>query len=661
MARLRSWALSAISPWIILIIAVSCSTAARAGIGFQPISPEELKMTSEPKAPGAPAVILFRQVDRDDNGRTSHEDDYFRVKILTEEGRKYADIEIPFFKESSSVDKIRARTIRPDGSVINFDGQVFEKTIVKAKGVKYLAKTFTLPDVQAGSIVEYFYTINLGEEWIYESHWIVSNELFTKRAKFSLKPYTNTYQTVNFHWSWQGVPTPPKDGPDHIIRLEMNDIAGFQTEDYMPPENELKARVNFTYSEEFQGNDPAAFWKRTGKKMNAKMEDFIDRPNAMERAVSEIVSPSDSPEQKAEKLYTRVQQLRNTFYEVHKSEQEKKRDNEKELPNVEAVWNNGYGDGWQLTWLYLGLVRAAGLEAYGVMVSDRDRYFLNPTQMDSTKLDANVVLLRLNGQDVYCDPGAAYTPFGLLPWQETGVRGLRLDKNGGSWIQTTRVESSVSRIERTANLKLLADTGELEGKVTVTYTGLEASSRRVNQRNQDETARKKFLEDELRESIPVSAEVELVNKSDWKSSSLPLVAEFSLKVPGWAIPAGRRALLTIGLFSAAEKHVFEHDERTHPIYYQYPSTKLDDITIELPDGWRAISLPPEASTDLKSIAFDSKLENDKGRLHLSRKLTTDILMLDAKYYSTLQNFYRMVRTRDEEQIVLLPGTAAASR
>jgi hypothetical protein len=66
----------------------------RAGIGFQPVSPDELKLTTEPLAPGAPAILLYRQVDRDDNGHTSHEDHYFRIKILTEEGRKYADIEI---------------------------------------------------------------------------------------------------------------------------------------------------------------------------------------------------------------------------------------------------------------------------------------------------------------------------------------------------------------------------------------------------------------------------------------------------------------------------------------------------------------------------------------------------------------------------------------
>jgi len=51
--------------------------------------------------PGAPAVILYRQVDRDD-GRTAHEDNYVRIKILTDEGRKYANVEIPFLKDQET-------------------------------------------------------------------------------------------------------------------------------------------------------------------------------------------------------------------------------------------------------------------------------------------------------------------------------------------------------------------------------------------------------------------------------------------------------------------------------------------------------------------------------------------------------------------------------
>ena len=33
-----------------------------------------------------------------------------------------------------------------------------EQMIVKAKGVKYMAKVIVLPDVQVGSIIEYRYT-----------------------------------------------------------------------------------------------------------------------------------------------------------------------------------------------------------------------------------------------------------------------------------------------------------------------------------------------------------------------------------------------------------------------------------------------------------------------------------------------------------------------
>src|ERR1700729_2796650 len=119
--------------FLVLAAAKYPSLKARASEGFQPISPEELKMTSEPLAPGAPAIILYRDVVRDDSGRgTIHEDNYYRIKILTDEGRKYANIEIPFLKGIDQVVHIRARTTKPDGSVIDFDDKVFEQSLLKS-------------------------------------------------------------------------------------------------------------------------------------------------------------------------------------------------------------------------------------------------------------------------------------------------------------------------------------------------------------------------------------------------------------------------------------------------------------------------------------------------------------------------------------------------
>ncbi len=129
---------------VIFTALVIARTHVVSGDEWLPISPEELKMTSEPKASGAPAIILYRQIDRDDSdSRTPHEYNYVREKIFTEEGRKYADVEIPFFKENENVHSIKARTIRPDGTIVNFDGKIYEKEIVKARGLKYLAKTIS--------------------------------------------------------------------------------------------------------------------------------------------------------------------------------------------------------------------------------------------------------------------------------------------------------------------------------------------------------------------------------------------------------------------------------------------------------------------------------------------------------------------------------------
>src|SRR5271166_6176167 len=95
----RSSLISCFAALAFLAIATGRPTMLSAGDRFQAVSAEELAMKSEPLAPGAPAIILLRQVDRDDNGTTSHEDNYVRIKILTGEGRKYADVEIPFLKD----------------------------------------------------------------------------------------------------------------------------------------------------------------------------------------------------------------------------------------------------------------------------------------------------------------------------------------------------------------------------------------------------------------------------------------------------------------------------------------------------------------------------------------------------------------------------------
>ena len=380
----------------------------------------------------------------------------------------------------------------------------------------------------------------------------------------------------------------------------------------------------------------------------------------MEEAVAQIVSPNDPPEAKARKIYARVQGLRNTSYEVEKTQKEEKRAKEKPAKNVEEVWKHGYGNSVELPWLFLGLARAAGLEAYGCWIADRSEYFFNPKLVQSERLRDNIVVVKVNGKDIYLDPGAALVPFGMLPWSETQAPGIRLDNQGGTWIRTPLPGSAESQMRRVANLRLL-EAGDLEGTLTVSFTGLEALRWRVGLRNADEVARKKSLEEHVKALIPASAEAELTKKPDWSNSEMPFVAEFAVKVPGWASGSGRRLLVPVGVFAASEKHIFEHSERIHPVYYAYPYGDLDDVTIELPAQWQAVAVPKARTRNGDNTAYSLKVEDNRRTLHITRQLNVDIFILEKDRYSILRNFFQAVRAGDEEQIIVESGPGGASQ
>jgi transglutaminase-like putative cysteine protease len=621
-----------------------------------PIDPADLKMTSEPKAPGAPAIYLYRQVDRKDLGHANSEYNYIRIKILTDEGRKYANVEIPYTKSVAGISNIRARTIHPDGSVANFDGKVYENTITKSKTQKYLAKTFSVPDVQVGSIVEYHYTYDFKDGYVYGSYWVVGEDLFTKSAKFSLVPYNR----FPLHWDWPaGLPAgtdPPKQGPDGIIRMNSVDVPPFHVEDDMPPEHELRFRVDFVYNSEAFEENPDRFWKKFGKKQFDETDKFTDKRKAMEQAVAQIISPSDSADAKLRKIYARCQQLTNLDFVP--STEWVKYDKQKEN-NVEDVWKNGVGFGRNINLLFLALIRAAGFEAYYVRLAGRSEYFFNKSRMNEEELNADAVLVKSAGQDLVLDPATKFAPYGLLPWQETGVTGLRIDKDGGTWIQTLVPESADCKVIRQGDFKL-DDDGTLEGTATITYTGLEALRLRLSAIFADDTEKKSDLEEGLKDTIPVVSEVELTNKPDWQGADYKFVAQYHVKVPGWASSAGKRALVPLGVFSGQQRRAFEHADRTYPIYFAFMYQTEDQTKINIPPGWKIDSLPKETHLDAKAVEYRISVAAKDNSLEVDRTFRSEVLLLPVVHYSNLRNIYQQIRTGDETQAVLLPGANSAA-
>ncbi len=621
-----------------------------------PVSPEELALRSEPLAPQAPAIYLYRQVDRDDD--TSLVRVYNRIKILTEEGRDQANIKINYRKDRQRVRGIEARTIRPDGSIVEFTGSPYDQTLVKGQDHTYSAKVLTLTDVQVGSIIEYRYVLSLGEGYVYDSNWVLNETLFTKRAKFSLVP--NQYYALS--WSWPlGLPpgTKPPEKIHGKIQMETNNVTAFVEEEYMPPESAVKMRVDFIYYEVGTADkDPVKFWQRYGKRLYGKFDDFIDQPAIMRKTVATIVSSDDSAATKARKLYVWVQKLRNLSFERRRSEAEAKREDLNVIRDAEDVLKYGYGSGDQINWLYAALVRAAGLQAHAVHIAPRNDYFFTPAMMNPHQLSTYVIQLNIDGIDIFVDPGTAFTPFEVLPWTETAVKGLRLDERGGTWVNTPAPQAAQSRIERRATLQLNS-AGTLEGKLQVTFHGLTALSLRLNARLDDATERKNTLEQLIKSYVPTGIDVTLSNTPDWDSATLTMAAEFDLKIAGWVQPAGNRALFPAALFGAEVRHDFDHASRVHPIYFRYPYSYDDEVTVRLPSGWRVGTLPPAQNEAFRGLEYKMKVVEQEGGLQLQRHLLQGHFLLTVPYYDILRDFFQQVRAGDEQQVILLRATNAA--
>ena len=130
---------------------------AQSGENWGTVPQQDLELKDNSARPGDSAMILERRVYTDDEKRIQTE--WRRIKIFSEAGTAYADIQIPYSAKNNSIEDIHARTVHSDGTVIPFSGAVFDKNIVKYKKFRYNAKVFSLPGVEVGSVIEYSFAM----------------------------------------------------------------------------------------------------------------------------------------------------------------------------------------------------------------------------------------------------------------------------------------------------------------------------------------------------------------------------------------------------------------------------------------------------------------------------------------------------------------------
>lgn len=224
---------------------------------FQQPTDEELKMTADPKAPGAAAVYLY--IEEIDNDPIHFKSIYVRIKVLQEKGKELATVEIPYERRNFKITDIMARTIHSDGTVIPLVGKPEELLIAKTKSregdpLQFSRKVFNLPSVEVGSILEYRYEIRYDDDLSSSPTWEIQHSYFVHHARYAFTPSkqflpglqgaTNRYlidergRAINTLIWWPVLPpnvVMNKADVAGVYHLELADVPALPDEEWMPP------------------------------------------------------------------------------------------------------------------------------------------------------------------------------------------------------------------------------------------------------------------------------------------------------------------------------------------------------------------------------------------------------------------------------------------
>lgn len=600
---------------------------------FRPATPAELAMKNAPTAPGAPAAILdWVRVDDHTSGYSA---EYYRVKVFSEEGKKYANVEaayMPGYPAYARVTDITARTIQPDGRIVPFDGKVYEKVLYKSGRTEVRAKTFSLADVQPGSILEYRYQRRWKANVLFDEAWILQRDIPVLHAKLSLKPFPTNGQYVSY-FTYVGLPegkAPKRMGGTY--HMEMDNIAPFVDEALSPPKDDLKTRVNFYYAD--PQLRPDQFWNVQSAEWNKVVEKFIGSDNDY------IAHAKKGADLKS--LYAKAQSLKNLSFAAEATEEEHS--------NGAQVLAKGAGHAHEINRAFVGMARQAGHAAYVVRVAPRNAGFFSSELLDAGQLSDEVAAVVLTDQVLYLDPGTPGAPYGIVSWEKANTPGLRIGKNVPlQWVKVTEQKPDDALLQRSADLKVNGES--IEGTVTVTFNGQEALRRRANTWSDDDAARTKAFEEEAKEWFAEGATVKLEELTGLRTHEGPLVAKYSVKVP--AAMAGSRLTVPLSFFASTQKNLFAPATRTYPIYFRYPYRTEDEVTLTLPENLAPAAMPAPQAFDVGSMKYAAVATREGQVVRFKRSVSVNAMMIEAKHYNPLRNFFNAVVAADQRPLLLV--------
>lgn len=623
------------------------------GEEWRPVEPADLALKTPVVEPNADAEALFWDIRVDDGGAydlvLNH---YVRIKIFTERGRdEHSKVDIPY-AGNTKIKDVSARTIKADGTILELAKEdVIEKVVVKVSGLKLRTKTFAFPGIEPGAIIEYKWKEVVSNSSANNMRLQFQRDIPVQSITYRIKPARDVFFEVR-----------PFNMPKFEFKKEKGgfqtatvmNMPAFHEEPMMPPEDSVRAWAMVRYS----GLTFLSYYLLAGTIYYAS-DSLLKVDDQIKKKAAEITAGATTPEEKLAKLFefcrTNIKNTNDINSGFSDDEIEKLKENKKPSDTLKR----GVGPGIDINLLFAALAKAAGLEPRIALLPDRGKLLFNKNEVVPGALRPSNIAIKIGEQWQFFDPGLPYVAKGMLRWQEEGVDALLVAETP-VWVKTPLSPADKSKEKHVADLKL-DENGTLEGDVTVEFTGHLAVERKVF--NEDDSPEQR--EENLKESIKSrlsSAELTNIVIENATDSSKPFIYKYHVRVPEYAQRTGKRLFFQPGFFQKGISAMFSAGTRSYPIYFHYPWSEEDKITIALPKGYALDNAdrpaPVEAGTVCKH-EINIGVTKDDRTLVYSRTFFfggNNSVLFAVKTYEPLKQLFDEIHKADNHMITLKQTT-----
>jgi hypothetical protein len=649
--------------WLALLWLMPGLVAAGDEFKWAPIAAGDWSLKADSTKGIRHALMLFEKVTRDDTGELYELEIYRRFKIFDAEGRKWGDFNIPYVHKKQKVTALRGRTVQADGREFALaPDQIFEKDVIKAKGIKIKQKSFSLPGINDGCIIEYYVKIQSPTAF---GNWPIQKSIAQSQWEFVWKfkrlevsadylDVARKYFTPNYMWHPLNISLTPILRPSFVKPTEAffsaRNLPAMEEEPFATPEVSRQARLYCYYGPDLE---PQAFWKKTSKEFTESMTKY-GKKNKRAREIAAGFANANTDEAKIAAAYEWTQKNLKNLSFIESDEDYK--DNE----NLDDTLKRGYGTRLDLNFIFHSLLREMNIEAKLAFVVDRDDGLFLP-KAKYWQFDRSMVAVPA-GANVYrfISPGEAYLPNTHAPWFSEGVQAFVVNDTMPLFVNVPYSEATTNRTNRVFSLRLKDDLN-LEGEMIDLRQGHAGRGLRLALVQATPAEREEKLAATIKDIVVPAVETDSIAVDNLEDIKKSLALKCKLKFANLEQPMGSRLFLKPFSFLSRDENPFQTAKRQHPLMFDYAHELIDVVKIELPENWKLEAMPADTAFANKIGSCAISFSNFGQVLSIQRSFKLKQPYLQPADYALVRKLFQERQLLNEQTLVLKNAGAGAAK